>query len=235
MRTTQRARTPLSRERVFATALELADTEGIDALTMRALAQRLEVEPMSLYYHVANKAALLDGVAEVVVGEILARAVAAESDEATGAGWDWRDALRRRILTARVVLLNHPWAPGLLTRPGAFGPSVALYFDGVLRILLRGGFSHDLAHHALHALGSRAIGFSQELFAPDDAAQDVSEEVLAEMAEHLPHLMGMMQAIAHTDQDTSLGWCDDQAEFEFGIDVLLEGLEGARRRSATRG
>jgi len=251
-----RPRTPLSRERVFAAAVEIADAEGIGALTMRALAEHLGVEAMSLYYHVANKAALLDGVAEVVVGEILAEVLAAEGEGAddggesgdraaagsvgsgTGDGgppsasaFDWRDALRRRILIARAVLLRHPWAPALLTRPGAFGPSVAFYFDGVLAILLRGGFSYDHAHHAMHALGSRAIGFSQELFAPDDAAADVSEEVLAQMAEQLPHLMGMLQAISHDDPDSNLGWCDDQAEFEFGIDVLLDGLESARRRA----
>jgi len=246
--TSATARTPLSKERVFAAAIEIADVGGISALTMRSLAERLDVEPMSLYYHVANKAALLDGVAEVVVGEILVELGGAEGVEAGAAriegadggapdgevpgGGDWRATLRRRILTARSVLLRHPWAPALLTRPGAFGPSVAFYFDGVLGILLRGGFSHDLAHHAIHALGSRAIGFSQELFAPDDTSADVSEEVLAQMAEQLPNLMGMMQAIAHDDPDSNLGWCDDQSEFEFGIDVLLDGLEAARLRAS---
>ncbi len=252
---TAKTRTPLSRERVFAAAVEIADAEGIEALTMRALAEHLGVEAMSLYYHVANKAALLDGVADVVIGKILAEVLAVEGGGADDGGapgdqapgepvgggtggapssahaFDWLAALRRRILTARAVLLRHPWAPALLTRPGAFGPAAVCYFDGVLGILVRGGFSYDLAHHALHALGSRAIGFSQELFAPDDAAGDASEEVLAEMAEQLPHLMGMLQAMSHDDPDSNLGWCDDQAEFEFGIDVLLDGLESARRRT----
>jgi AcrR family transcriptional regulator len=227
---------------VLASAVEIADAEGLGSLTMRALADRLDVEPMSLYYHVANKAALLDGLAEVVVGEILTAVTAAEGTDASAtprddvggapAELDWRGVLRRRILTARSVLLRHPWAPDLLTRPGAFGPAVAYYFDGVLGILVRGGFSYDLAHHTLHALGSRAIGFSQELFAPDDAAQDVSEDVLAQMIDALPHLAGMLQSVVHDDADTNLGWCDDQAEFEFGIDVLLDGLEGARLRAA---
>ena len=228
-------RAPLSRERVFAAAVEIADAEGIDALTMRALAQRLGVEAMSLYYHVANKAALLDGLADVVVGEILAEVPDAEVPDAEGAtphddGGAWQAALRRRILTARSVLLRHPWAPALLVRPGAFGPAAVQYFEGVLAILVRGGFSYDLAHHAIHALGSRAIGFAQELFTPADAADDMSDELLEEMAEHLPHLTGMMQSITH-DADSTLGWCDDQTEFEFGVDALLTGLEAARRRA----
>jgi len=222
---TARERAALSRERILAAAVELADTDGVAALTMRALAERLGVEAMSLYYHVANKAALLDGVADAVVGEILG----AVPDP--GDGDDWRTALRTRILAARSVLLRHPWAPPLLTRPGAFGPAAVRYFEGVLAILVRGGFSNDLAHHAIHALGSRAIGFAQELFTPGDAAEDVSEEVLAAMETELPYLTGMLTEISH-DAASTLGWCDDQAEFEFGVDALLEGLEAARLRSA---
>ena len=227
---TTTARAPLSRDRVFAAAIELADADGIPALTMRSLARRLEVEPMSLYYHVANKSALLDGIAQAVVTEILAALAAAHVAGAASGDGDWRAVLRRRILTARTVLLRHPWAPELLTRPGAFGPPVAVYFDGVLAILLAGGFSYDRAHHALHALGSRALGFSQELFAPSAAApQEMSADDVAVMAARLPHLTGMLGAIAHDDAD-SLGWCDDQAEFEFGVDALLDGLEAARLR-----
>lgn len=219
-----RQRTGLSRGRVLSAAVELADAEGVESLTMRALAERLGVEAMSLYYHVANKAALLDGVADAVIGEILTAVRSPAEDE------DWRSALRERILAARSVLLRHPWAPPLLTRPGAFGPSAVLYFEGVLGILVRGGFSNELAHHAIHALGSRAIGFAQELFTPADAAEDVADEVLEQMATQLPYLSGMLASIVH-EADSTLGWCDDQAEFEFGLDALLEGLEAARLRA----
>lgn len=85
---------------------------------------------------------------------------------------------------------------------------------------------HDLAHHALHALGSRALGFTQELFDPSSGAGD--ETAAAEMAEQLPHLVGMMAEIAHDDPDSTLGWCDDQAEFEFGLDLILDGLDRMR-------
>lgn len=223
-----RTRSPLTRQRVLAEAVDLADGEGVESLTMRRLAQRLGVEPMSLYHHVANKAALLDGVVEVVVEEILAEVTRLEAAAPLD---EWRAALRRRVLAARAVLLRHPWAPALVVRSEHVGPGVARYFDGVLGILLAGGFSYDLAHHALHALGSRALGFSQELFQPGDAGEDTSAEVMEAMAAELPHLVGMMAAIAHDDGST-LGWCDDQAEFEFGIDVLLDGLDSARRAQA---
>jgi hypothetical protein len=99
-------------------------------------------------------------------------------------------------------------------------------------ILRAGGFSHDLAHHSLHALGSRVIGFSQELFDPGDATGgDASEEMLAAMATQIPHLVAMLGEVAHDDPGSTLGWCDDQTEFEFGIDVVLDGLE--RRRAST--
>ncbi|WP_084956791.1 TetR/AcrR family transcriptional regulator C-terminal domain-containing protein [Thermoactinospora rubra] len=219
-------RVPLSRRRVLRTAVAIADEHGVESLTMRRLAAELGVEPMSLYHHVANKEAILDGLIEVVVGEILA---AVEEAAGPDPADDWRGALRTRILTARQVLLRHRWAPAVFqTRTSIALPTVA-YYDGVLGILRAGGFSWDLAHHALHALGSRALGFAQELFQPDEAGGD-DPEMMAQMAERFPNLAGMMAAIVHDDPDTTLSWCDDQAEFEFGLDVLLDGLE--RRRTA---
>ena len=111
-------------------------------------------------------------------------------------------------------------------------PTLVRYFDTLLGIMIEGGFSYDLGHHAMHALGSRALGFNQELFQPDDASQaeEEADEMLAMMAEQLPYITGMMAAIVHDDPDTTLGWCDDQTEFEFGLDLLLDGLE---RRAGT--
>ena len=90
-----------------------------------------------------------------------------------------------------------------------------------------GGFSYDLAHHALHVLGSRALGFTQELFEPDDpdAADANADAMLEQMGDSFPYLVGMLAEIAHDDPDTTLGWCDDQFEFEFGLDLILDGLE----------
>lgn len=219
---------PLSRERVLQAAVGLADARGLGALTMRNLAEALGVEAMSLYYHVANKSALLDGVVDVVMSEI-ERAV--DHAEAPPAEEDWKTAMRARILAAREVMLRHPWAPGVLDTRASTNPGVLRYFDAVVGVFRRGGFSYDLTHHALHALGSRALGFAQELFEPGDGdAGSADDEAMARMAEQLPHLVEMLAEITHDDPDSTLGWCDDQAEFEFALDLILDGLERLRAR-----
>ncbi|WP_051713353.1 TetR/AcrR family transcriptional regulator [Spirillospora albida] len=222
---TEQPRVPLSRRRVLRAAVEIADRDGLGRLTMRGLAQELGVEAMSLYHHVANKGAVVEGVLEVVLGEILR---AAEEVEAPDPADDWRAALRARVLAAREVLLRHRWAPRALEASTTTSPAVIAYYDGVVGILRAGGFSYDLAHHALHALGSRAIGFSQELFEPGGEEGPAEAPDAAAMAERFPNLAGMVGAIAHDDPDGTLGFCDDRFEFEFGLDLILDGLE--RRR-----
>jgi AcrR family transcriptional regulator len=222
-------RTPLSRERILTAAVAVADEGGIEALTMRGLADALDVEAMSLYYHVANKEVLLDGVAEVVVQEVLSEI--AYLPPATGPD-DWKQAMRSRILRARDVMLRHKWAPLVLETRTTMNPAVLHYYHGFLEIFEAGGMSWDLAHHALHALGSRALGFSQELFdpAPGTDDEEMSEELLAHMATELPLFVEFMRAIAHVDsEDQTLGWCDDQTEFEFALDLMLDGLDRLRR------
>jgi AcrR family transcriptional regulator len=220
-----KARIPLSKDRVLQAAVELADTSGIEAVTMRKLAAELGVEAMSLYYHVANKEQLLDGMVDAVISEI--------EDECGGFtvpdDVDWKPALRTRIMTARSVMLRHRWAPEVLETRTNMSPRIVRYFDTVLGIMIEGGFSYDLGHHAMHALGSRVLGFNQELFKPETDSQEAeSSEMFEAMLEQLPYLMGMMQEITHEDPETTLGWCDDQTEFEFGVDLMLDGLERLR-------
>lgn len=217
------ARAPLTRERVFQAAIELADEGGIQSVTMRNLAAALHVEAMSLYHHVANKEAVLDGVVDTIVREIEEELGGLEVDASPDT---WRELLRERILTARRVMLRHPWAPALIETRTSTTPAILLYMDSLLGILLEGGFTYDLGHHTLHALGSWALGFNQELFSPaPDTAGDGSSDMVTEMAIELPNLVGMLSQVAHDDPDSTLGWCDDQTEFEFGLDVLLDGLE----------
>ena len=225
-----RDRNPLTKARVLHAAVELADRGGLEALTMRNLASELGAEAMSLYYHVANKEAVLDGVLDVVMDEINE---AVSRVDVPPAGEDWKTLMRARILAAREVLLGHRWAPRLIETRTSISPATMRYFDDVLGVLRGGGFSYDLAHHAMHALGSRALGFTQELFEPENANEaDVDmAEALAEMADQFPHLTGMMIEVAHDDPDSTLGWCDDQFEFEFGLDLILEGLDAMRQRS----
>ncbi|ROO86148.1 TetR family transcriptional regulator [Actinocorallia herbida] len=219
-------RIPLSRRRVLRAAVAIADRDGLDALTMRRVAQELGVEAMSLYHHVANKEAVLDGVVEVILGEIFQ---AVEQAGSPAPGDDWRGALRTRILTAREVFLRHRWAPQVLTSRTTTSTAVVAYYDGVVGILRAGGFSFDLAHRALHVLGSRALGFAQELFDPGAAATEDSAAMAEQMAEHFPNLAGMLAA--HDDPDGTLGFCDDRFEFEFALDLILDGLD--RRRTGS--
>lgn len=219
------SRKPLSRERVLAAAVGLADGHGIQALTMRRLAAELDVEAMSLYYHLRDKEALLDGVVESVVAEIVAAVGGVD-------GADWRARIRRQFLTARAVVLRHPWAPGLLGSRRSVPPGVYAYYDEIVGTLVGAGFSYHLAHRALHAFGSMPLGFVQELFSPASAGgsmeADTAEADFAAMAEALPHLTAMVSAEIHDVADPALGWCDSQIEFEFTLDLLLDGLERLR-------
>jgi AcrR family transcriptional regulator len=219
-------RLPLSRERVLRAAIKIADSSGIESLTMRRLAEELGAEAMSLYYHVASKEDLLDGIAGAVVAEIN-DVVGTIGVPSAGAGW--KPAARQRILSARQVLLRHPWAPRVLETRTSTSLAVLLYYDGLLRLMRDGGFSYDLIHHALHALGSRALGFSQELFDPNaGTSNEETAAALESMTDQIPHLVAMFIEVAHDDPDSTLGWCDDQTEFEFGLDLILDGLDKMR-------
>jgi AcrR family transcriptional regulator len=214
---------------VLAAAVTLADTHGIQALTMRRLAADLDVEAMSLYYHLPDKETLLDGVADTVIAEI--DAAIGRLDPAAGDP-DWRDRLRQRFLTARQVMLRHPWAPGLLGSRRSIPAGVYAYYDAIVGTLVGAGFSYHLAHRALHAFGSLPLGFAQEIFSPAPAGGslevDAAEADLAAMAEAMPHLTAMVAAEIHDTADPALGWCDSQVEFEFTLDLLLNGLERLR-------
>jgi AcrR family transcriptional regulator len=177
------------------------------------------VDPDTNPFH---KEAVLDGMVDVVVSEILD---AVDDLDRPSAEDDWKTAMRAQILTARRVLVRHPWSPAIIETRSNMSPSIIAYFETVLGTFRAGGFSWDLAHHAMHALGSRALGFTQELFEPDEGGDAEAMEALTQMADRLPNLVGMMQAVAHDDPDSTLGWCDDDAEFEFGLDLLLDGLE----------
>ena len=218
------ARVPLSKERVLQAAVALADEAGVKGLTMRKLAESLSVEAMSLYYHVANKEALLDGVADAIIGEIETElgSFAVPED-----GADWKANLRSRILTARRVMMRHKWAPGLFETRTRMSPQLMRYFDSVAGILREGGFLYDLIHSAMHVLGSRALGFNQEMFVPEDEEQteDGTDEMLELMAAQLPYMTEMLAEMLHDADDQTLGWCDYQAEFEFALDLTLDGLE----------
>jgi AcrR family transcriptional regulator len=214
-------RPPLTRERVLRTAIALADQGGIESLSMRKLAQALDVVPMALYRHVANKDELLDALVDVVVGEIDAPLV----------GADWKTALRARILSARRALLRHPWASRLMESRKTPTPVVLGYMDSMIGMFRTGGFSLDLTHHALHAMGSRMFGFTQELFNDTSQADpEMNEEMFGAMADTYPYIFEIYTTISHDDSSTVGPGCDDQFEFEFALDLMLDGLERLKDR-----
>jgi AcrR family transcriptional regulator len=212
-------RIPLSRERILRAAVTLADEGGAESISMRKIAEELDVVPMALYRHVANKGELLDGMVDVVVGEI----------DPPETGVDWKTAMRRRILSARRTLLRHPWASRVIESRGDPTPAVIEYMDQMMGLFLAGGFSIELTHHAMHAMGSRMLGFSQELF--DDSA-DVDPAVEADMwramADRYPNIAQLVEIVMHDEATVVGAGCDDQFEFEFALDLMLDGLERIR-------
>ncbi|MDX2379219.1 MAG: TetR/AcrR family transcriptional regulator [Acidimicrobiia bacterium] len=206
-------RRTLSRDRLFAGAVALADDEGIGALTMRTLADRVGVKPMTLYHHVANKDEVLDGMVDMVFAEI----------EVPGPDVEWRVAMRTRALSARAVLLGHSWAVGLMESRTAPGPATLRHHDAVLGCLRRAGCSLPMAAHAYSLLDSYTYGFVlQEVnlpFSGTDETHELAGGMLDTFpADEYPHLVEL------TIEHVMLPGYDYGEEFAFGLDLILDGL-----------
>jgi AcrR family transcriptional regulator len=207
-------RAPLNRERVLRAAVVLADEDGIESLTMRELGLRLGVEAMSLYNHVASKDDILDGMVDLVVAEI---------DLPTDTG-DWKEAMRRRAVSAQAVFSLHPWASALIDSRESSGPARLHYLEWVLGTLRRAGFSLELAVRAFSVLDSYIYGFGRQQF-NISAGSDAEPEELAEAflraipADEYPYLREMIVEYAMKS-----GY-DGNADFEFGLGLILDGLQ----------
>jgi AcrR family transcriptional regulator len=206
-------RYPLTQERVLKGAVRLADREGLEAVSMRRLGTELGIEAMSLYTHVRDKDDLLDGMVELVIREI-----PIHRD-----GADWKASLRATIHSARHVILRHPWAPRVIEARNDPGSSGLRYYDAVMGILREGGFSLEMTHHAIHLFGSRLLGFTQDLFDDSpDVSPDAMNAMAAALADSHPYVAEMALRATH---EGALGGCDDDVEFAFGLDLILDGLE----------
>lgn len=214
------ARAPLTRGSVLAAAVSLADGDGVASLTMRRLAERLGVEAMSLYHHVANKDDILDGMVDAVFGEF----------ELPRTDGDWKAELRRRSVSARAVLARHPWAVGLLESRTNPGPATLRHHDAVIGTMRTAGFSVAGAAHAFSVLDSYVYGFAmQETALPFDTTggaadiEQIAAGILEAMpADAYPHLTEMILAHALAP---GYAYAD---EFEIGLDLVLDGLERFR-------
>jgi len=205
-------RPALSRERVLQSAVDLADREGLGALTMRRLGSELGVEAMSLYKHVANKEEILDGIVELVVGEV----------EIPARTTDWKEAMRRRAKSARDVLSRHSWAIGLLEARGSTGSASLRYADAILGNLRSAGFTIENAAHAFWVLDSFVYGHViQETSMPIGASdQTTDSETILEQdtIDEYPHLVEIGEHALRSEFSFD-------SEFEFGLDLILEALE----------
>lgn len=212
-------RVPLSRQRALAGAIELADAEGLESLTMRKLAQDLGVEAMSLYHHVKNKHDILDGMVETVFGEI----------ELPCDGTDWKTAMVQRATSLRAALTRHPWAISIMESRTSPGPATLRHHDAVIGCCRKAGFSIQMAAHAFSLIDSYIYGFVlQEVNLPFDNTDDLEEVVGAIMPnlsiDEYPHLLELT-----TEHVLKPGY-DYSSEFDFGLGLILDGLESAALR-----
>jgi hypothetical protein len=164
---------------------------------------------------------------EVVLVEVVTVALAIEGSP------DWRDAVRDRSLAARQVMLAHPWAPALVSAETESPFALYALYEQFVATLVGAGFTYELAHRAIHSLGPMILGFTNELFEPDAGDSGApSEEEMAAIAESMPHIAQLAAMELH-ESEGSLSMCDTQAEFEFTLALVLDGLE-RRREQATR-
>src|SRR3954452_19959295 len=210
-----KSRSPLSKERVLVAAVAFADEHGIASLSMRKLGEVLGVEAMSLYNHVANKDRLLDGMVDLVFGEI---------DLPAGKA-DWKIAMRERAQSARRALGRHPWAITLMSTRTTPGPATLRHHDAVIGSLRAGGFSITLAAHAFSALDSYIYGFAlQEATLPFGDTEEETVEVAKMMAARVPADESPPLTEFTVEHILQPGY-DYGDEFVFGLDLILDGLE----------
>ena len=207
-------RAPLSRERVLRAAMELADREGIGALSMRRLASQLGVEAMSLYYYVTNKDDILAGIGDLALSEI----------EPPSRGRNWKSAIRRTAMSYHDTLRRHRWVTSLPATGDASGAQLQ-YMDSLLRRLREAGLSPELTHHAYHALESHIVGSALWLarIPPKEELDALATQVLAQLPEDVYPDMAL-----HIKQHLS-GRTQGMKFFEFGLDLILDGIERLRQ------
>lgn len=210
-------RIPLTRERVLQTAIQLADQGGIESLSMRRLGQELGVEAMALYYHFASKDEVLDGIVDLVFGEI----------ELPAAGTNWRTAMRQRAMGVREVLSRHRWAIGMMESRRHPGPANLRHHDAVIGCLRAAGFEIDMAAHAYSLLDSYIYGFAlTKMNLPFDTGEQVAEVAQTMLApfpvDEYPNLVEFI-----SEHALKPGY-DHANEFEYGLDLILDGLERVR-------
>lgn len=215
-RKSSKPRTPLTRERVLLAAVELADAKGLQALSMRRIGQQLGVEAMSLYNHVANKDAILDGVVDLIVAKIALPTL----------DMPWREAMALRAWSAREVLLRHPWMAALLESriSGSMGEARLRYADTILGVLMKNGFTVEQAYQSFITLDSFIYGFVMQEVHWDQASDDRKANVAEIPWEDYPHMAQAMASLQAMMEDIPDGAAGYAPQFEFGLELVLDGI-----------
>lgn len=211
----EKGRPTLSRAKVLSEAVALADSEGLDALTMRALAERLGVVPMALYKHVGDKEDLIDSMVDAVIEEF----------PAAPAELPWREAVAAMLTGARGVVIAHPWARRALETRIERTPTVLAHMERVSQCFLSGGFTADQTHHVMHLLGPRIWGFSPELFVPAPNAEPPRKRKRPVEPPNPADYPAIMSIAADAQSRRPGAGCDEDFEFAFAVDVLLGAIE----------
>jgi AcrR family transcriptional regulator len=209
-------RLPLSRDRILTAALALADDEGLTALSMRKVAARLDVEAMSLYNHIANKADIVDGITDQVAGEI----------ELPTPDFDWKGQMRTRSQSAHRVLMRHPWAAALFQQGRKPGPQMMSYLDATLGCLMAVGFTPAQADHARNTIDNHVYGFTLQRLTRPTRTREIARLAKRDLKDipkdRFPSLYKRTESLAAATSPEA----DD---FDFGLDLILDGLEAMTR------
>jgi AcrR family transcriptional regulator len=221
--TSDAPRTPLNASRVLAGAVALADKVGIEAFTIRKLAAELDVKPMTIYHHIANKEAILDGMVDIVFGEI----------DLPPTDTDWKTAIRQRSHSARAVLAQHPWATPLMESRTTPGAATLGHHEAVIGCFRRGGFTIAMTAHAYALIDNYIYGFAlQAAHLPatgGDEMADLAETIIEPLpTDKYPHLIELT-----TEHILQPGY-DFGDEFNFGLELILDGLAATATATATQ-
>lgn len=205
-------RAPLDRDKVVDAAIALADRVDLGGLSMRRLAEAVGVTPMALYKHVSDREELIDTMVERVVSGF----------QALAEDTDWKHEVRARILAARAATTRHTWWRTAVETRTMAGPAVLSHMNALMDAMFRGGVSPDLVHHAMHALSTRMWGFTRDVMPTPSLPADpeARNAALAEYAESYPAIVRMAATASHVGAS-----CDEDAEFLFALDILLDGFE----------
>lgn len=210
-------RLPLSRDRILTAALALADSDGLSALSMRKVAARLDVEAMSLYNHIGNKADIVAGITDMVAGEI----------DLPTPDFDWKGQMKRRSQSAHRVLTRHPWAAAQFQQPRTPGPLMMSYIDATLGCLIAVGFTPAQSDHARNTIDNHVYGFTLQTLARPTRTRELARQAKKDLKSISKD---QFPSLYRRTEDLAAATSPDVDDFDFGLDLILDGLDAMTRR-----